>query len=69
MISIFNKEIKVNHFPDGTQMLLDVDYNKFLGSYTNIIPCGVPFICSIDWFYESDEECMTLWYLVNHIRK
>lgn len=67
MIKINNQKIDVKHFPDGTQMLLDVDATSilamgkaYLGQETNYC---------IDWTYESDEECMTLWYLVNHIRK
>jgi len=60
MIKIGNTKIDVKHFPDGTQMLLDCDvysWNHSLGYYM------------ITWNYESDEELLTLIYLVNHIRK
>ena len=60
MIKVGDKKIEVKHFPDGTQMLLDCDihnWNHSLGYYM------------ITWNYESDEELLTLIYLVNHIRK
>lgn len=58
MIKINNNEINVQHFPDGTQRLLDInmptDKNK------NLL---------FDWKYQSDEEIITLIYLVNHFRE
>lgn len=65
MIKINNQKIEIKHFPDGTQMLLDVDMSAIRARYLNLFPDRIV----IDWVYESDEECMTLWYLVNHIRK
>lgn len=65
MIKINNQNIEIKHFPDGTQMLLDVDMSAIRARYLNQFPDRIV----IDWYYESDEECMTLWYLVNHIRK
>ncbi len=55
MIRLNYEKVEVKHFPDGTQMLLDL---KLKDSYY-----------TIDWNYENDEECMTLWYLVHHIRE
>ena len=60
MIKVGNTKIDVKHFPDGTQMLFDCDihnWNHSLGYYM------------ITWNYESDEELVTLIYIVNHIRK
>lgn len=60
MIKISGKTIEMKHFPDGTQCLLDVDtsYLCFLNND------GV----EIEWYYENDEELVTLIYLVNHLR-
>lgn len=58
MLWINGQEVKVNHFPDNTQ-LIKIDTNK-LSFYDDST--------TIRWRYENDEECMTLWYLVNHIR-
>ena len=70
MIKINGKKIEVKHFPDGTQMLLDVNMVAltFGSSVDRLGMLPNEKIC-LEWFYESDEECMTLWYLVNHIRK
>ncbi len=60
MIKVGDYKIEVKHFPDGTQMLFDCNVNNFpenLGKYV------------ITWNYESDEELITLIYIVNHIRK
>ena len=54
MITINNKKIEVNHFPDNTQLL-----NYQVENETEF---------NINWCYDNDEECMTLWYLVHHIR-
>lgn len=59
MISINLKKIEPVHFPDGSQMLLDVKV------YVN----NPPYAVDIYWEYENDEECMRLFYLVNHIRE
>lgn len=58
MIWINRKEVEVNHYPDKTQ-LLKIDLNK-INFYEKSF--------TIRWRYENDEECMTLWYIVNHIR-
>lgn len=54
MIKINNEIIEVNHFPDNTQLL---KYNVGSENEFNIM-----------WCYDNDEECMTLWYLVHHIK-
>ena len=54
----FNKVGK-SYFPDGSQMLLDVDVKKITAAPTDE---------QIFWQYEGDEECMTLYYLVKHLR-
>ena len=54
MITINNKKIEVKHFPDNTQLL-----NYQVENETEF---------NINWCYDNDEECMTLWYLVHHIR-
>ena len=60
MIKVGDNKIEVKHFPDGTQMLFDCNVNNFpenLGKYV------------ITWNYESDEELITLIYIVSHIRR
>lgn len=52
-------QIVPKHFPDNSEMLLDFDLEKAQVGAKNIIT----------WVYESDEECMTLYYIVNHIRE
>jgi len=59
MIKVGNYKIEVKHFPDGTQCLMDIDFNKIAIN---------PSYASITWNYESDEELVTLIYLVNYIR-
>lgn len=60
MIWINGKEVEVNHYPDNTQLLkIKIGINK-LYLYGGRV--------TIRWRYENDEECMTLWYVVNHIR-
>ena len=56
MIRVNDKEIVIEHFPDGTQRL-------------NCLPIvhkmsDISFL----WKYESDEELITLIYLVDHLR-
>lgn len=51
-------QIVPKHFPDNSEMLLDFDIEKAQIGDKNIIT----------WVYESDEECMSLYYIVNHIR-
>lgn len=59
MLTINNDyQLNPKHFPDNSEMLLDFDIKKAQISDKNIIT----------WVYESDEECMTLYYIVNHIR-
>lgn len=59
MIKVGDYKIEVKHFPDGTQCLMDIDFNKIAIN---------PSYVSIIWNYESDEELVTLIYLVNYIR-
>jgi len=51
----YTLSIETNHFSDYTQLLRvpSLDCKKGMRIY---------------WKYESDEECMTLWYLTNHYR-
>lgn len=59
MLKINNDyQIIPRHFPDNSEMLLDFDAEKAKIRDKNLIT----------WAYESDEECMTLYYIVNHIR-
>lgn len=59
MISVNLKKVETKHFPDGSQMLLDF----------KVYVDNPPYAVDIYWEYENDEECMTLYYLVNHIRE
>lgn len=54
MLFLNNKPLTVKHFPDGTQMLLDIN-----------IPQGERI--DIKWLYENDSELLTLIYLKRHI--
>lgn len=57
MISLNGKAIDLTRFPDGTTSFrLD----------TNGLECDE--IPTINWKYDSDSECMIVWYLTNHIR-
>lgn len=56
MIKIDDKVIKVEHFPDGTQRLNCLPKTS---SYSDLL---------FKWNYESDEELVTLIFLVKHLR-
>lgn len=56
MISINGKAVNVGHFPAGEQNILDFKYIDDDDIY------------NITWKYESDEELVTLIYIVSHIR-
>lgn len=60
MIKVGDKKIEVKHFPDGTQMLFDCNVDDFPRKYGYY---------NIYWHYESDEELITIYYLVCHIHK
>jgi ribose-phosphate pyrophosphokinase len=60
MFTINGKEIKVEHFPDGTQK---IDMFLPVAEKVNNYDCY-----NIFWSSPSDAECMTLYFLVNHIR-
>lgn len=53
MIRVNGEEIKINYFPDGTQLLKQRPSE----------------IARIDWFYENDEELTTLIFITCHLRK
>ena len=57
MIKINGKEVAVEHFLDGTQRMTKVEMPN--DEYTDIV---------IDWHYQCDEELLTIYYLVNHMR-
>ena len=57
MIKVNNTEIKVGHFPDGTQSIEFSDTQP----YDNIN--------KVEWFYDSDEEIFTLMCVVDMIRR
>lgn len=58
MIYINLNKVEPKHFPDGSQMLLDL--KVFVLN---------DWAVDIYWEYENDEECMTLLYIVNHVRE
>ena len=58
MICINLLRIVPKHFPDGTQMLLDLKVYPDSKIGPNIY-----------WEYENDEECMRLYYIVKHIKE
>lgn len=56
MIKVFNSEVVVNHFPDGTQNIkVDQDFHT---SFINVF-----------WKYENDAEMATLMYIKKHLEK
>lgn len=64
MIKVNGVEIKREHFPDGSQRLLNVDVNKIIKNVGNEKYETFTF----DWRYECDEELVTMIYTVNHLR-
>ena len=60
MIKINDIPYEVKHFPDGTQRIMDLNLIEYKIS---------PFHdFDITWLYENDEEMISLYYIVNHIR-
>ena len=57
MILLNEKEIQAEHFLDGTQRMTDVQ-----------MPANEDGDIKIKWHYQNDEELLTLYYLVNHMR-
>ena len=57
MIKVNDTEIKVGHFPDGTQSIEFSDDQPYYS--TN----------EVEWFYDSDEEVFTLMCVVDMIRR
>ena len=57
MIKVNDTEIKVGHFPDGTQSIEFSDTQPYYS--TN----------EVEWFYDSDEEVFTLMCVVDMIRR
>ena len=57
MIKLNGEVVKVDHFPDGTTLMKqDIDYTFYNNSVR------------IEWFYENNEELITLIYLTKHLR-
>lgn len=65
MIYINGEKFEVKHFPDNTQMLLNIDVNTVLKCQVR----GDTMFMVFNWVYESDEELITLMYLVKHFRE
>ena len=57
MIKVNDTEIKVGHFPDGTQSIEFFDTQHY------------DSINKVEWFYDSDEEVFTLMCVVDMIRR
>ena len=57
MIKVNDTEIKVGHFPDGTQSIEFSDDQPYYS------------INEVEWFYDSDEEVFTLMCVVDMIRR
>lgn len=57
MILINGKEVKINHFPDGTLRL-----NPNVGFALNLT-------ATICWHFESNEEMIAVMFLANHVRR
>ena len=63
MLYVNLKGIEVKHFPDNTQCLLDFKVPVAVQIFSGVHQL------EIIWRYENDEECMTLFYIVNHIKE
>lgn len=62
MIFVNGKQVDFTKFPDGTTSFrFDIadDFHSAPAEYRRY---------SIKWHYDGDNECILLWYLVNHIR-
>lgn len=57
MIKLDGNIVDAKHFPDGSQMLLDLKFDS--DTYTH----------RISWLYENDEEIVRLYYIVSHIKE
>ena len=57
MIKVNDTEIKVGHFPDGTQSIEFSDDQPYYS------------INEVEWFYDSDEEVFTLMCVVDMVRR
>lgn len=58
MLYVNFEPVEVKHFPAGEQSILDFNYPKPISGNKVFI----------DWYYENDEELVTLIYITNHIR-
>ena len=64
MISINGHRIEVGHFPDRTQMLMNIPMSEILNKEVSNSDA-----IRFTWRYESDEEMVTLLYLRRHIEE
>ena len=64
MIKINSIEIVPKRFPDGTYCLLDMPMTELNGSAEMQLNNEVIF----NWNFESEEEIIFLWYLINHCK-
>ena len=66
MIYVNNKKVDIKHFPDGSQRLFEAGLDDVLNSRAGNY--DVMFF-NIEWVYESDEELVTIMYLLRHYRE
>lgn len=59
MITINGQKINIEHFPDGTQRINNLWAGDFVGGEK----------IEVKWTYESEEELISLIYIVNHLRE
>lgn len=59
MICLNNYQIDKSYFTDGSQKLTNIEMPEFASRH----------MVHLKWYYESDEEAMTLYFLVNHLRE
>lgn len=64
MIKINNKEIHLNHFPDGTLLIKE----KALPYFNFGLPLFSGDSAYLTWQYENNEELVALIFIVNHLR-
>ena len=64
MIKVNGHIVPKQFFPDGTQLFNTNSWDERLFRWGQLANNGA----SIKWFYENDQEMITLMYIVSHLR-
>ena len=63
MIKINNQKIIISHFPDNTKLFTTTSLPQEIYSWGKV---DTPI--QIIWYYESDDELISLMYITKHLR-